>query len=87
MRICSACGEKNEDWMDICQRCGKSIVNAEVDNTDDTSNKFIYDDYEVEEKEEKPKKKIIIANLDLKIILVVLLVILFILFMIVLKLK
>ena len=33
MRICSTCGERNEDWMDICQRCGNSIVNAEVDNS------------------------------------------------------
>ena len=28
MRVCSICGEKNEDWMNICQRCGNSIVNA-----------------------------------------------------------
>ncbi len=33
MRICSTCGERNEDWMDICQRCGSSIMNAEVDNS------------------------------------------------------
>ena len=36
MRICSICGERNEDWMDICQRCGGSITNANVDNSYDT---------------------------------------------------
>ncbi len=36
MRICSTCGERNEDWMDICQRCGGSITNANVDNSYDT---------------------------------------------------
>ncbi len=36
MRICSVCGERNEDWMDICQRCGSSITNANVDNSYDT---------------------------------------------------
>lgn len=30
MRVCSFCGENNEDWMNICQRCGNSIVNADV---------------------------------------------------------
>ena len=29
MRVCSICGEKNEDWMNICQRCGNSVVNAD----------------------------------------------------------
>ena len=28
MKVCSVCGERNEDWMDICQRCGNSIVNS-----------------------------------------------------------
>lgn len=36
MRVCSICGEKNEDWMNICQRCGNSIVNA-YDTEDDNS--------------------------------------------------
>ena len=43
MRICSTCGERNEDWMDICQRCGSSIMNANVDNTY-TAN-YNYDNY------------------------------------------
>lgn len=36
MRVCSICGEKNEDWMNICQRCGNSVVNADnIANEDD----------------------------------------------------
>ena len=29
MRICPVCGETNEDWMDICQRCGNSLNKEE----------------------------------------------------------
>ena len=29
MRVCALCGETNEDWMNICQRCGNSINNAD----------------------------------------------------------
>ena len=95
MRVCSFCGESNEDWMNICQRCGNSIVNADVKENEKRQepyeinevkytskkhnkkeNKFI--ETETEESEE-PKKKLIIENLDLKIILAVLLVILFVL--------
>lgn len=25
MKVCSFCGERNEDWMNICQKCGNSI--------------------------------------------------------------
>ena len=46
MRICSTCGERNEDWMDICQRCGSSIANANVDNSYDTSNYNNYNNYD-----------------------------------------
>lgn len=68
MRVCSFCGEKNEDWMDICQRCGNSIANA---NTVEYKvvkrpQKFINNMDDVPEiKEKKP-----IENMDLKIILV-----------------
>lgn len=81
MRVCSICGERNEDWMDICQRCGNSIANADkveykatrrepvpvVTNTNNTNNM----NYNQSFKEKKP-----IENMDLKIILVVLLIIL-----------
>ena len=89
MRICSVCGERNEDWMDICQRCGRSIVNADVDNTYDSSSSFDYDEYKVEEEKEekKEKPKLFIANLDLKIILAILLVILFVLLLILFSMK
>jgi uncharacterized membrane protein YvbJ len=52
MRVCSTCGERNEDWMDICQRCGSSIMNAEIDNSYNASYNYNsnysnngYDDY------------------------------------------
>ena len=38
MRVCSICGEKNEDWMNICQRCGNSVVNA--DNIENEEEKY-----------------------------------------------
>lgn len=93
MRVCSFCGENNEDWMNICQRCGNSIVNADL-----KENEKKIEPYEVnevkysskkqnktekkfidDEEEKEPKEKRIIENLDLKIILAILLVILFIL--------
>ena len=79
MRVCSICGERNEDWMEICQRCGNSIVNADsfkVKNED----KFEYETVKKKPKkefinyEEEPKRPI--ANLDLKIIIIILLIIL-----------
>ena len=90
MRICSVCGERNEDWMDICQRCGRSIENAEVDNSYDTSTKFDYDEYKIEEEKEEKKEskpKLFLANMDLKIILAILLLILFVLLMILFTMK
>ena len=36
MRVCPVCGETNEDWMDICQRCGNSL-------SQDKSNELPYD--------------------------------------------
>ena len=78
MRVCSICGERNEDWMEICQRCGNSIVNAtmvepkvakKIEPVYENMNNNQYQTQTV--KERKP-----IANIDLKIILIVLLVIL-----------
>ena len=82
MRVCSICGERNEDWMEICQRCGNSIVNAsKVEykaarksppvvvndiNTNTSINQTV--------KEKKP-----MVNMDLKLTLAVLLIILIIL--------
>ncbi len=31
MKVCSHCGTYNEEWMNICQKCGKSIENSDVD--------------------------------------------------------
>lgn len=91
MRVCSFCGERNEDWMEICQRCGNSIVNADsIENeeekksdnvTDNKVNNTYIVNYNVEEKEPPKKKKekverAPVANLDLIIILMVLLIIL-----------
>lgn len=47
MRVCPVCGETNEDWMDICQRCGNSLV---ADNSgglpyDYTKSQSNYDNY------------------------------------------
>ena len=75
MRVCSFCGERNEDWMDICQRCGNSVVNA---------NKVEYKAVRntptpvVNTPKPKPilKEKKPIVNLDLKIILGISLIIL-----------
>lgn len=43
MKVCSNCGERNEDWMDICQRCGNSIMNANQDGS--VSTHTGYDNY------------------------------------------
>ena len=45
MRVCSFCGENNEDWMNICQRCGNSIVNGDY-----KGNYLLCDQIEVNEK-------------------------------------
>ena len=77
MRVCSICGERNEDWMDICQRCGNSIVNA---------NKVEYKAARSQPQPQPPvnnintykpvKEKRPVENMDLKIILVISLLIL-----------
>ncbi len=68
MRVCSFCGEKNEDWMELCQRCGNSIANAntiEYKAVKRPQPKFINTMDDVPEiKEKKPRE-----NMDLKIIL------------------
>ena len=88
MRICSTCGERNEDWMDICQRCGSSISNAEVDNSytpsyayEDNSNSYDdgynangYYSGPVSVSHEKKEKKPV-ENMDLKIILIILIIV------------
>lgn len=33
MKVCSHCGTYNEEWMTICQKCGKSVENSDVDET------------------------------------------------------
>ena len=92
MRICSTCGERNEDWMDICQRCGSSIMNAEVDNSYSQSYNNSYSDnynsYDdgynpngfysgpVSSGNQPRNAKRTIENLDLKIILIILIIIL-----------
>ena len=90
MRICSTCGERNEDWMDICQRCGSSIMNAQVDNSYDynysynNNNSNNYDENvngyysgPVDSGEERPSSsRRPVENLDLKIILIILVIIL-----------
>ena len=90
MRVCSFCGERNEDWMEICQRCGNSIVNANQVNdykaSSKNNNSYSYsynqddnfvDNSKVEKKEYKEyKEPRIIQNMDLKIIIIILLIIL-----------
>lgn len=87
MRVCSFCGENNEDWMNICQRCGNSIVNADVRENENRVDSYQASNvkYTTTKKEKKkfidddinePKEKRIIENLDLKIILIILLIIL-----------
>ena len=75
MRVCSICGERNEDWMEICQRCGNSIVNAnqvELKTAKKAPKKFLND------MDVKQSNKLM-ANMDLKITLVVLVLILIVL--------
>lgn len=86
MRICSKCGERNEDWMNLCQRCGSSIENADQDNTQvtyefekdqyDLSNNSGQQSYGFEEENSSDKEKKSIDNMDLKIVLIILLIIL-----------
>ncbi|MBR1385371.1 MAG: hypothetical protein IJ568_00930 [Bacilli bacterium] len=84
MRVCSRCGERNEDWMDICQRCGYSIVNADYVETKYKSNR---NDSSVSTTTTKKNKFIddslrggfFSENKDLKIVLIVMIVILIIL--------
>jgi uncharacterized membrane protein YvbJ len=89
MRVCSNCGERNEDWMDICQRCGCIITNANVDDSVTTHNSYEnynydynnynYDNgYDYNYNDNTPKEKKVIENLDLKVILVILLIVLLI---------
>lgn len=90
MKICSKCGERNEDWMNICQRCGSSIENADQDNTQVTY-EFEKNQYDVSSNDgqqsygfddNNSSEKYVIQNMDLKIILVILLIILGILIII-----
>ncbi len=90
MKICSKCGERNEDWMNICQRCGSSIENADQDNTQVTY-EFEKNQYDVSSNDgqqsygfddNNSSEKNVIQNMDLKIILVILLIILGILIII-----
>ena len=82
MRLCSICGEKNEDWMNICQRCGNSIVNAAeydvIKTTKPQNQNYSYsynqNDDSYMDKESKGSK--MLENFDLKLLLIVLLLIL-----------
>ena len=83
MRVCSICGERNEDWMEICQRCGNSITNADVEEYKAKSNnkeyKYSYDQNDENYLNDKPKKEktpIVIENFDLKIVIIILLIVL-----------
>lgn len=79
MRVCSICGERNEDWMEICQRCGNSIVNADSFEVKEENN-FEYETVKKPSKKEKKtyndETKKPVENLDLKIIIIILLMIL-----------
>ena len=76
MRVCSICGERNEDWMEICQRCGNSIANAkQVENETQRRNlEPMINNMNNNTQSYEEKKPIM--NLDLKITLGVLLIIL-----------
>jgi len=89
MRVCSFCGENNEDWMNICQRCGNSIVNGDIRENERKKEPYQINEVKYTSKKQKktenkfidieetePKGKRIIQNLDLKIILIILLIIL-----------
>ena len=71
MRVCSFCGERNEDWMEICQRCGNSIINANVEYKAVRDKEPINNTLINKIDERKP-----IANLDLIIVIIVLSIIL-----------
>lgn len=87
MKICSKCGEHNEDWMNICQRCGSSIENADQDNTQVTY-EFEKKEYDVsnsdgqqsygfdDDSNNSNDGNSVTQNMDLKIVLAILLVIL-----------
>ena len=92
MRVCSKCGERNEDWMDICQRCGHSIVNADIDNNLENnyqpSSNYIspkeeksygFEDDEPNDSGSSGGSGLFTQNMDLKIILVILIIILVVL--------
>ena len=74
MRVCSICGEKNEDWMEICQRCGNSVVNANV--VEKREVKKVEPIFNNSNNNQNIKEKTPIENMDLKLVLLVLLVIL-----------
>lgn len=79
MRVCSICGERNEDWMEICQRCGNSIVNATmVEKKEERKVEPVFNNtnYNHNNTSNKQKESKPIENMDLKLVLIVLLVIL-----------
>ena len=78
MRICSTCGERNEDWMEICQRCGNSVANGDYEENKDDDGLYNYNVTTVEKKENKPSPFLTMLkeNGDLKIVLIVLIIIL-----------
>ena len=46
MRVCSVCGETNEDWMSVCQRCGSNLMdNDGYDGGDYNYDQAPQDDY------------------------------------------
>ena len=82
MRVCSICGERNEDWMEICQRCGNSIVNSEeiqdykIKPKKEKEYNYSYNQNDDRYFDDRPKKSIILENMDLKIVIIILLIIL-----------
>ena len=74
MRVCSICGERNEDWMEICQRCGNSIANANQVEYKAKSKPQRFIDNSINNQNTYEKKPMV--NMDLKITLVILLLIL-----------
>ena len=88
MRVCSICGERNEDWMEICQRCGNSIVNSDsIEDYPETPQEkpkakkkeynYSYNKNDDSYFDDKPKRSsLIVENLDLKLVIIVLLIIL-----------
>ena len=78
MRVCSICGERNEDWMEICQRCGNSIVNAtKVEYKAARNTPPVVNDINMNTNmDQSVKEKKPIVNMDLKLTLAILLIIL-----------